>query len=173
MLKYKILNKLFGTDLKRKTLEEVTISDLKSLGVTTIGVDADNTTSFDGTIEPLPYSNSWIRNAEENGFKVLLLSNAKLERAEALAKKYNIPCVGLALKPLPFGYIRACIKAHERPSKICMIGDQLFTDIMGANLFGYKTIYVYPYKKEERNVESYEKRRAKEKKIFAYLDRKN
>ena len=56
LLKYKILNKLFGTDLKRKTLEEVTISDLKSLGVTTIGVDADNTTSFDGTIEPLPYS---------------------------------------------------------------------------------------------------------------------
>ena len=171
MLIYKIINRLFKTDLKRRTLRDVTAEDILSLGASAVAIDADNTSSYDGTTEPLPYSCDWIREMEGAGIPVILLSNAKNVRARALADKYGIPVVGLALKPLPFGYIRAAAKLKLPCKKICLIGDQLFTDILGANLSGCRSIYVYPYKPEERNVDSYRRRRANEKKIFSYLEK--
>ena len=166
------LHKLFKTDVRKQNVWDITVSELVDMGVKAVTVDADNTTSYDGTIEPLPFSYDWISEVQNAGIRVLLLSNAKEERASQLANQYGIPVIGMALKPLPFGYLRAALKLRLAPSKICMVGDQLFTDILGANLSGFKSIYVYPYKPEERNVLSYRLRRLAEKLIFEYQDKK-
>lgn len=167
-----ILHKLFKTDKRVQTVWDISTAELLDMGIEAVTVDADNTTSYDNTTEPLPFSNDWIREVKAAGIRVVLLSNASTERAGILAKQYDIPVVGLALKPLPIGYLRAALKLRLPPSKICMVGDQMFTDILGANAVGFKSIYVYPYQLEKRHVISFRLRRMAEKLIFAYQDEK-
>ena len=113
-------------------------------------IDADNTSSYDLTTDPLPGTEDWVRSMKEAGLKVLLLSNAKTERAKVLADRYAIPVVGMAAKPFPFGYFRAVLTLRTSPKKMLMLGDQLFTDILGANLAGCKSIWVEPYEEDKR-----------------------
>ena len=54
-------------------------------------------------------------------------------------------------KPFPFGYFRAALKLRTSPKKAVMLGDQLFTDILGANLAGCKSIWVEPYEEDKRD----------------------
>ena len=166
------LHRLFKTDIRKQTVWDISVDELKDMGVEAVTVDADNTTSYDGTTEPLPFSLDWINEVKAAGIRVVLLSNASTERASVLAKQYDIPVVGMGLKPLPIGYLRAALKLRLPPSKICMVGDQLFTDILGANIVGFKSIYVYPYKPETRSVVSFKIKRIAEKLIFAYQDKK-
>ncbi len=166
------VHKLFKTDIRKQTVWDIRVDELLEMGVRAVTVDADNTTSYDGTTEPLPFSHDWIKELKAAGISVVLLSNAATERAQVLAEQYDIPVIGMALKPLPIGYLRAALKLRLWPSKICMVGDQLFTDILGANITGFKSIYVYPYKPETRNVVSYKIKRTAEKLIFDYQDKK-
>ncbi len=166
------LHKLFRTGKRRRSITEIKPHEFVSRGIKVVALDADNTSSYDRTTDPLPGANEWIQSLKSEGLKVVLLSNAKTERARILADKYGIPVVGLACKPLPFGYLRCILRFFTRPSRICMVGDQLFTDILGANFMGFQSIYVYPHEKEKQNVVSFRIRRAAEKIIFAYQDRK-
>lgn len=168
-----LLHKLFKTEKRVQHVWDINVDELKSMGIKAVTVDADNTTSYDNTTEPLPFSCDWIRDVKAAGIRVVLLSNASTERASILANQYDIPVVGLAFKPLPIGYLRAVMKLRVPPSKICMIGDQMFTDILGANAVGFKTIYVYPYQSEKRHVISFRIRRIVERLIFAYQDKQN
>ena len=52
-------------------------------------------------------------------------------------------------KPLPVGYRKAAAKLGVPKNEICTIGDQLFTDILGAKLFGIKSILVPPIEPEK------------------------
>ena len=54
-----------------------------------------------------------------------------------------------ALKPFSYGFRKAKRISHFKPKDICMIGDQIFTDIHGAKRLGYKTILVDPISRKE------------------------
>lgn len=137
-------------ELHRRRLTDVTPEDIRSLGVKAILLDADNTSSYDNTTTPIPGSKEWVQGMKDEGFSVLLLSNAKADRAKILADQYDIPVVALSAKPFPFGFRRAGIKLRCLPEEMVMIGDQLFTDILGASLAHVHTIYVDRYQKENR-----------------------
>ncbi|MEE1352234.1 MAG: YqeG family HAD IIIA-type phosphatase [Acutalibacteraceae bacterium] len=142
--------KYLRPDLHRHLLTDVTPEDIRGLGATCILLDADNTSSYDGTTKPLPGSREWVQSMKDEGFTVLLLSNAKEERAGILAREYDIPVVARALKPTPFGFFRAQKHLRCRRRDMVMIGDQLFTDIKGARRAGVHCIYVDRYAKENR-----------------------
>lgn len=163
---------MFKTDMKKDGLLSITIDDLKSLEVKVVTLDADNTSSFDRTTTPISGAKEWVESVRNAGIKVILLSNGKKERAKILADQYGIPVIGLSLKPLPFGYIRAVLKSRTKPSQICMIGDQLFTDIMGANLVGFKSIYCKPVGKDARQKVGFAIKRFLEKLTFWILERR-
>ncbi len=137
-------------ELHRRRLTDITPEDIRGLGAKAILLDADNTSSYDNTTTPLPGSKDWVQKMKDEGFSVLLLSNAKLDRAKVLADQYDIPVVALAGKPFPFGFRRAGIKLHRAPEEMVMIGDQLFTDILGASRAHVHTIFVDRYQKETR-----------------------
>lgn len=137
-------------ELRRHRLTDITAEDIRGLGAKIILLDADNTSSYDNTTNPLPGSRDWVEQRKEEGFSVLLLSNAKRDRAKILADHYDIPVIALAGKPFTPGFRRAEKKLHCAPQDMVMIGDQLFTDILGANRAGVHTIYVERYEKETR-----------------------
>ena len=58
--------------------------------------------------------------------------------------------VGLAAKPLPFGYLRAVKKLGFKRKNVAIVGDQIFTDIMGGRLAGVKTVLVTDITPEDK-----------------------
>lgn len=76
------------------------------------------------------------------GFSICFLSNNK----EPRVKKFNEPIGAEYIfkggKPKKDGYLRACEKMHLEPSAVVFVGDQIFTDIAGANGAGIMSILV-------------------------------
>lgn len=153
------------------SVTDITADDLRSMGVRAIALDADNTTSYDRTTTPLPGAVEWIKKMKDAGFKVVLLSNGPGKRAGHLASVYGISVISMSCKPLPIGYVRAVLKFRTRPDKFVMIGDQIFTDIWGANLTGFKTIYCKPAGPDEGQKTLWFIKRISEKILFWYFDR--
>ena len=143
--------KLFQPDGTSRFLTDITPETAAAMHCKAIAIDADNTSSHDLTTEPLPGTEDWVRRMKAAGLSVVLLSNAKTERAKVLADRYDIPVVGLAAKPLPHGYLRAARKTRVRRKELLVLGDQLFTDILGGNLAGCRTIWVEPYEADRRD----------------------
>ena len=54
----------------------------------------------------------------------------------------------MSLKPLPFGFNRAKRKLREKPQSVLVVGDQIYTDVLGANLAGMKSILLIPRDEE-------------------------
>lgn len=143
-----LILKVLKPDLRKESLKEVKAEELRTLGVKLVLVDADNTLNYDRTTDILPYSEQWVRDMENAGFQVILFSNAKECRASITAGKLDIPFVGMAKKPFPFRFLKTCLSHKVKPRETVMIGDQMFTDVLGGNLAFLKTIYVKPYEKE-------------------------
>ena len=166
-----IFYKWFYVEEKSLGLLHITPEKLNEMGVKVIALDADNTSSFDRTTEPIPGAVEWVQNMKNAGFKVVLLSNGKKERAKILADQYGIPVLGLCCKPLPFGYWRAVLKFIKKPSEFVMIGDQLFTDIWGANMWGYKAILCKPVGKDRAQKVGFAIKRFIEKIVLFYIEK--
>ena len=143
--------RLLKPDRMCRYLTEVTPDMVRSLGCKAVAIDADNTSSYDLMTDPLPGTEDWVRSMKEADIPVILLSNAQTRRARKLADRYDIPVIGLAAKPLRQGYLRAALKMRVRPSEIVMLGDQLFTDVLGANRSGCKSVWVLPYEEDNRD----------------------
>ena len=155
---------LFSANKIRENLLCVEKEDL--MGAKVIALDADNTSSFDLTTTPIPGAEAWVNARKAEGFSVVLLSNAKASRAKILANQYDIPAIGFSAKPFPVGGIRLLLKYRCKPSDVVMIGDQLITDILGANILGFKSIYTKPYEKEKNRGKVFFAKRKLEKIIF-------
>ncbi len=108
------------------------------------------------------------------GFACCLLSNNKEERVKMFNEEINACYIYKAGKPKADSYLRAMELMGTGRKDTLFIGDQIFTDICGANLAGIRSILVKPiHPKEEiqivlkRYLEkpilwSYKRRKAKE-----------
>ena len=166
-----MLRKWFAPTRKYNSLIDITAQDLRDMGVKAIALDADNTSSYDRTRTPIPGAVEWIDGMKKAGFKMVLLSNGKGERTHFLAGLYGIPVICLSFKPLPIGYIRAVLKFRTRPEKFVMIGDQIFTDIWGANLTGFRSIYCKPAGPDNEQKIGFAIKRFFERLVLWYLDK--
>ena len=123
---------------------EITPELLSKIGVSAVILDVDNTLSLHGSQTPYEGTVEWSRKIRDAGIAVLILSNNTKERVEPFAALYGIPFVSRGLKPLPFGYWR-CAKLMEAPcGKTAVVGDQIFTDTLGANNAGVIPLLVEP-----------------------------
>ncbi len=82
------------------------------------------------------------RRIHTMGFKTLLLSNNSKERIEDFIKNIDTKYIELADKPKPDGYIRALEILGEAKENTLVVGDQLFTDVLGANRCGIRSVLV-------------------------------
>lgn len=76
------------------------------------------------------------------GFQTLLLSNNGETRIQSFNQKINTHYIANANKPNPENYIKALEILNLHKQEVLMIGDQLFTDILGANRCGIKNVLV-------------------------------
>lgn len=135
-------------EIKLERVTDITPDILKKYNITALILDVDNTLStHHGQIltEGLP---EWLKLMKENGIKLTVLSNSKEARVKPFAEKINLPYISLGLKPLPSGYIRALKALGTKRRETAIVGDQIFTDVLGGSLVGVRTILLTPIKLE-------------------------
>lgn len=89
------------------------------------------------------------KHLHELGFKCMLLSNNKEPRVKSFSEQVDAYYTYKAGKPKPSGYRKAMEKIGTDKSNTVFVGDQIFTDIIGANLAGIRSILVKPIDKHE------------------------
>ena len=85
-----------------------------------------------------------VRQLKKQGFQIVLVSNGAEKRVERFAASLGVSYVYRALKPLPVGIRKALDTAGCRPMNAALIGDQIFTDVLGANWAGVHAILTKP-----------------------------
>lgn len=126
------------------TAMDITPEDIKSAGVKAILIDADNTLSFHNSKEPYPGVTEWIGKIQRSGIPIVIISNNKKERIAPFAERLGLSYVENGAKPLPNGLLRACRRLGIKPSEAAVIGDQVFTDVLGGNLIKAKVFLTEP-----------------------------
>ena len=123
---------------------DVTPAMLTALEVDTILLDVDNTLAYHGSQEPFPGTVEWSHEMRRQGFRVMILSNNFAKRVAPFAAKYDLPFLSFSIKPFPIAYLRAIRKLGAKREKTVVIGDQVFTDVVGANLSRMKSVLLTP-----------------------------
>lgn len=160
---------LFTPTAALNRVTDITVPLLRGLEAEALLLDVDNTLAPQGSQKPFPRTVEWARVIRKAGFKVMILSNNFRDRVEPFAAKYSLPYLSMAMKPLPAGYLLAAGRLKTGREKTVVVGDQIFTDILGANLAGMKSILLVPVKEE--NSLSFRIRRSLEQPIRRKIDR--
>ncbi|MBE0475785.1 MAG: YqeG family HAD IIIA-type phosphatase [Coriobacteriia bacterium] len=134
----------FIPDLYYTDVHAVDLDDLKSRGVRALLVDLDNTLLPRDSNAMTAELRAWARRLDAEGFRVCLVSNNWHGRVSAVAAELGFEIVPKALKPLPFAFRRAMTLLDASPAETAVVGDQLFTDILGGNALGLLTVLVQP-----------------------------
>lgn len=130
---------------------DVDIGFLMRHGIKAVLLDVDNTLTQHNGTEPYDGVREWVDSIKSAGVKVTIISNAKDEkRVRLFAEKLGIDnYIGDAKKPFTKGFRQLTKDLGVDKSEVAVIGDQIFTDIMGANWAEAMSILVDPRDKKE------------------------
>ena len=128
---------------------EVDIANLKKHGIKAIIVDIDNTLVSWETKVADERVKGFINKLKDNGFNLCMLSNATKKRVRVFNNTLNIHAIHNAAKPSRRSFKRAMELMGSKPQNTAVIGDQVFTDILGGNRLGLYTILVSPIAQKE------------------------
>ena len=135
---------LLTPDLRFERVEDITPEFLLNRGFTALLLDLDNTLVSRESSRLEDSVITWIEELKEAGIACCLLSNNWHEIVHDYAAILDIPIVAKAMKPLPLAYIRALVTLGAHRVSTVVVGDQLFTDILGARLCVIPCILVKP-----------------------------
>lgn len=141
---------IFKPHIKRDRITDITVDDLKRYNIKALLLDVDNTMSTHGGQHLTDGLAEWLAVMSDNQIKLIVLSNARKSRVEPFAERINLPFIHLGLKPLPFGYWRAVKALKVKRKNAAIVGDQLFTDMLGGWLSGVKKILLTPIQPENK-----------------------
>jgi HAD superfamily phosphatase (TIGR01668 family) len=130
--------------LQTKSVSDLDLADLQRRGIQGIIFDLDNTLVAWKQDRLAPEVVNIIKQAKLLGFKMSILSNALEHRVEAVAHLLDIPYVSRAVKPRKSPFRKALELMGTTVDTTAVVGDQLFTDILGGNRMKLYTIWISP-----------------------------
>ena len=131
LLPYEYVDSVFDIDYRK----------LYSAGCRGLIFDIDNTLVHHGD-DSTPEVDALFGRLAEMGFRIVFLSDNSEERVRRFLRRIDAPYVCEADKPGTAGYLRALeLLGLEKEQTVC-IGDQMFTDVLGANRAGIPSILV-------------------------------
>ena len=118
---------------------------LAAKGVKLVLADLDNTLVPYKVPVPNEQVVAWKNALEAQGIQLFILSNSrKPGRAQRFAEALGVPYQGHSGKPKKKGYLKAMERMGAKPGETVMVGDQIFTDILGANNAGVTPLLERP-----------------------------
>ena len=131
-------------NLYLKKVEDITIEQLLKNKIKALILDVDNTLIDinKNLSEDIVF---WAKQMKGQGIKLYILSNTNdKKKVETIAQKLDIPYKHFALKPLKKGFKFIQKELKINPENIGVVGDQIFTDVLGGNRNNMFTILVEP-----------------------------
>lgn len=123
-------------------ITDLTEEILKNRKIRLLMLDFDNTIVPYTTSTPTEQMEQWLKTIKASEIALCVVSNSKKGRVKEFCRRYDIPCITHSRKPFPKG-IRQCLKRYGVPAENCALaGDQIFTDVLGANCQGVQSILV-------------------------------
>ncbi|MFW5872923.1 MAG: YqeG family HAD IIIA-type phosphatase [bacterium] len=92
---------------------------------------------------------SWINQVKESGLKICLVSNSRSAHVSEMGNLLNIQFYSSRYKPSKRPFIEAMKMMNTANKETAVIGDQIFTDVLGGNRLNLLTILVHPLKKHD------------------------
>lgn len=135
---------LFTPDIYLVDVHSIDLDSLKRQGIEALLIDLDNTLLPRDRDDVPDALREWAHALADQGFKVCLVSNNWHEKVSIVADELGFDLVAKAIKPLPFAFWRALRRLGVSRRHAAVVGDQLFTDMLGGNLLGMMTILVTP-----------------------------
>ena len=126
-----------------KSLTQVTPALLRSRNIRLLMLDFDNTIVPYTTTVPTPQMESWLRDMNALAdIRICIVSNSHNDRVPQFCRERELDVITHAQKPSTKG-IRECLQKYGIPaSQAALVGDQIYTDTLGANLAGVTPILV-------------------------------
>ena len=132
-----------------KNVKEITIDFLNKNNIKALILDVDNTL-IDFNKKMLDGVEEWCKNLKKQGIKLFIVSNSnKKTKVEMVAKKLELPYIHFATKPFKRGFKKAAKMLQEKNENIAVVGDQIFTDVIGGNRCKMFSILVEPIEKKD------------------------
>lgn len=138
------MRNLFKPVMVRRRLTDLDVEELRTRGIEALIIDLDNTLLPWDSDTPGPETLDWLRRARASGMRLCILTNNKKNRTQSISQTLGIRGIWSATKPFPYGFSRALSHLQVPRSRCAVVGDQLFTDILGGNAAGFATILVDP-----------------------------
>lgn len=135
---------LFKPTWMVKSIYSIKAEQLKEQGIKAVLVDLDNTLIAWNQPEATAESIAWIQKIKKTGIQVLILSNNSGDRIKKVAEILDVGYVPRSLKPTVRAFKIAEKKLDLTADEMVMIGDQLITDVLGANRYQLRSILVKP-----------------------------
>jgi len=129
-----------------KSIFDLTPERLRKHGISLVLTDLDNTLAPYSGQEPSDRLIKWKDELSVAAIDIFIVSNTKTERAKKFSALWGVPYIDSAKKPKPHALIKAARIMDREPEETLLVGDQIFTDIWGANRAGMLSVIVEPLK---------------------------
>lgn len=133
---------LFFPDYIFPKVTDLSPSFLKEREISLLLMDFDNTMLPYTTDTPTPQLLAWIAQMHAAGICLCIVSNSRKPRVPEFSAHYGVACETGARKPTTVGIRRAMTRFSAQPVQTALVGDQIFTDVLGANLANITSIHV-------------------------------
>lgn len=136
-------------DLYVNSILDIPLEKLQKRNIKAFILDLDNTlTEWNSNVIDRQVSD-WFRTIKEMGFQACILSNNGEQRVVGVARDLAIPFIHRAAKPRRGSFFKAIKLMGVSSRETAVIGDQIFTDVLGGNRAGLFTILVVPRASKE------------------------
>lgn len=115
---------------------------LHAHGIRLLMLDFDNTIVPYTTDIPTHEMQQWLADMLASDIQLCVVSNSKRDRVRIFCERYGLPCITHAKKPFSRGICQCLQRFDIQPGACALAGDQIFTDTLGANCTGVRSILV-------------------------------
>ena len=131
------------------SVKDISLKLLEKNNIKGLILDVDNTLINLDRKMPVGVSD-WAKKIKASGIKICILSNSnKIKKVDEVAKIIEVPYIFFGKKPLKKGFLRAKEILKLNNENIAVVGDQIFTDIIGANRCNMFSILVKPIEEKD------------------------
>ena len=139
----------FVPDIYEKSIYTIDYKKLKKRGIKCLIFDLDNTIAPTNLKKPNKKIKDLFEELKDMKFKIIIMSNEIKKRIEPFKDILGIDSAYFSMKPLKRKYKKILKLYNFKDTEIACIGDQLVTDILGANRMGFTSVLVNPISTSE------------------------
>ena len=132
-------------DIVCDSIYDMDLSSLKAAGIRLLLADLDNTLVPYGVPLPTDEVRAWNERLKDAGVTLFVLSNNRhADRTRIFSEGLGVPFIGHAGKPKSGSFFEAMEQMGVTAEQTAIVGDQIFTDILGGSRAEVTTILVKP-----------------------------